>query len=66
MKSRLIGPNGEKRHYDTITFQHGYQPNSDRVVTEFKGFYTGAGVKHWGAEPGITYYVIKIGKILEK
>lgn len=62
MKARLYGPNGKKRRYDTITFQHGYQPNSTRVELKYEGFSIGTGKPEWGAEPGTEYFVIKLGE----
>lgn len=47
-----------------IIFRNGYRYNSPAVRCRCT-ITIGPGIKEWGAEPGIDYYVLKILKILE-
>lgn len=57
---RLLG-----KDYDTIIFRNGYSTNAPIIICEYKGLEVGDGNIDWGAEYGETYYVIKLGKILD-
>ena len=73
---REVKPYWEKRlygHYndfdellsfDIVEFRHGYKSDAPRIKVEFDKLIEGTGRPEWGAEPGKTYFVIKLGKIL--
>lgn len=47
-----------------VVFRNGYKYNSPAIRCRC-AVTLGPGIKEWGAEPGIDYYVLKILKILE-
>ena len=59
---RLNWPSG---YYDTVTFSNGYAADRPQVVVEFKSIHVAEGVQRWGAVPGVAYYVIRLGKVIE-
>jgi len=61
IESRLIG-----KHYDVIEFKNGYGKNVPTILVEFKGWLYGEGVTKWGAVEGQEYYVILLGRVLQK
>lgn len=50
--------------YDTVTFKNGYASNAPEMVIEINGYKVDEGNVDWGAEPGVKYFVIPLGKIL--
>lgn len=63
--SRLT-KNGEIRHYDILELINGYQKNASRAFFEIDEIKKDIGNLLWGAVEGETYFVISIGKLLEK
>lgn len=57
--------NWDKLQFKTITFKNGYGSDKPQFVIEFKGVKIAKGKTHWGAEPHETYFVFKLGDILE-
>lgn len=54
----------EKIDNKKIIFRNGYSSSSPSFVAECN-IELGQGKEEWGAEPGTTYYILKIIKILE-
>ncbi len=52
------------KQFETITFSNGMTPPVPRFVIELKDFEIREGKQEWGAEPGIKYFVLELGKIL--
>lgn len=50
--------------FDLVEFRHGYAKDAPIVLMECDGLTTGQGMRSWGAEPDVEYYIIKLGKIL--
>jgi len=63
---KLTIPNGYYKKFDTVTFTNGYAKNARRMVLEFKGIEIKEGNPAWGAEPGVKYFAIQLGKIISK
>lgn len=45
-------------------FYHGYKPDRPHMDFEIKAIWTGIGHPKWGAESGVPYYIIELGKRL--
>lgn len=56
---------GEFKKFKTVTFQHGYAKNADRMQFEFAGIEVAKGNTDWGAEEGVYYFVIHLGKRID-
>jgi hypothetical protein len=54
------------KYFDTITFSNGYAKNRDQFSVELKGIEIREGKAEWGAKEGVKYFVLKLGKILDK
>lgn len=54
-----------QKHYDLVEFRNGYQPQSQKITLEYKGFRHGTGKQEWGATPNKNYLVILLGDITE-
>ena len=52
------------RIYKTVTFRHGYGKRSRRMTFEVLGIQVKEGKPEWGAEPGVKYFTISLGKKL--
>lgn len=52
--------------FDTITFSNGYAKHRPQFEIEFHSIVIREGNPEWGAEKGTKYFVIKLGKILNK
>lgn len=52
------------KHFDIVRFKNGYGKNARTMDVEWKGVSIGEGRKRWGAEIGIKYYCIRLGKII--
>ena len=55
--------------FDYIILKNGYGKNSPTIKVKCKGILQSVGKhlrKKWGAESGKLYYVIKLGKIIER
>lgn len=52
-------------HFDTITFSNGYSKNRPQFVIELKGIEIREGNPKWGAEPGVRYFVLKLGGVIK-
>ena len=53
------------KNFDTITFSNGMTPPVPRFEVEFKGFEIREGKPEWGAEKGVKYFVLKVGKVIK-
>lgn len=54
-----------KYNYSHIEFRNGYGKNVPSIKIELKDIVVGNGEGKWGALPYMTYYVIKLGKIIK-
>ena len=54
------------KHFDTITFSHGYAKNRRQFVVKLKEIEIDKGRHQWGAEYGKYYFVFKLGEIISK
>lgn len=52
------------KDFDCIRFRNGYGKNAPTFDIELKGVEYGTGKPEWGAENGVHYYVLSLGKIL--
>ncbi|MCW3110536.1 MAG: hypothetical protein JWQ09_5042 [Segetibacter sp.] len=52
------------KKFDIITFKNGYQKDARTMSFECEGITECEGIKEWGAESGVNYFKIKIGKRL--
>ena len=52
------------RKFDTLHLTAGYGDHRPQLWAEIESITIGMGNPAWGAEPGVDYFVIKIGKIL--
>lgn len=59
-----VNHNGQPKEYDIIRFKNGYGKNVPEMDIEWKGCWKGEGDPMYGAEIGVEYYVIWLGKIL--
>lgn len=48
--------------YDLVTFRNGYSKDAPVITVECKGIEVREGNPEWGAESGVKYFVIKLGK----
>lgn len=66
---REIKPYWNKRlshkKYDAVLFKNGYG-NVPLVLIELKEILTGYGILEWGAPPGETVYILKLGIIIKR
>ena len=65
LKNKKITSTNEFRHYDFVRFHRG-QGGKTNMLVECCGIQIGQGKPEWGAVPGETYFIIKLGKILQK
>ena len=56
--------NGEWKNYDAVMFHEGYRREHRTMLVKFLDIGFGVGRGGWGAEEGIMYIVIKLGKVL--
>lgn len=49
--------------FDCVKFTNGYGKNAPSFTVELDGIEIRNGKKEWGAECGVKYFVIKLGKI---
>jgi hypothetical protein len=49
------------KHFDQVTFKNGYSKNAPTISFKVKDIVIWAGRYEWGAEPGVKYFVIKLG-----
>lgn len=54
------------KHFDAIKFTNGYGKDKPNFTIECRDIEIREGKKEWGAEAGVKYFVIKLGKILNK
>jgi len=64
--NRLTKKNLDPKHFDTITFSHGYANNRRQFVIELKEIEIDKGRPEWGAKSGEYYFVLKLGDIISK
>jgi hypothetical protein len=50
--------------YDVVEFVNGYGPQAPKIIVEYLGWGTGVGRSDWGATPGESTIIIRLGKIL--
>lgn len=60
----LLENSASFNNYDTITFKNGYAAYAPEMVVELKGIEIKEGNPEWGAEAGVKYFVLSLGKIL--
>ena len=58
---RLIG-----REYDSVVFRNGYASNAPQFTIELKNITPSTGKPEWGAEEGKVYFVLSLGKIINR
>lgn len=51
--------------FDVVQFKNGYSSDAPTMTVEIENIDIEYGKEKWGAEQGKTYFVIKLGKILE-
>ena len=54
-----------KKGYDTITFSNGYAKDRPQFIIELIDIQENEGREEWGAITGVTYYVLRLGRILK-
>lgn len=54
----------KKYHY--ICFRNGYTSNAPQFTIELKNITPSTGKPEWGAEEGKTYFVLYLGKIINR
>ena len=54
----------ERKSYDTITFSNGYSKNRRQFVIKYHQLRVGKGKHEWGADYGIDYFKLYLGKII--
>jgi hypothetical protein len=59
---RQYGTGVFKNLYDAVQFKNGYRKDSPVMLFKLDIITWGAGVPAWGAEPGVKYFVIKLGE----
>ncbi len=47
-----------------IRFSNGYAKDRDQMDVKLKSVRQGEGTPEWGAEPGVVYYVLKLGDVI--
>lgn len=52
--------------FDEVEFTNGYGDHRPKITFECKEITTGEGNPEWGAEEGVTYFVIKVGKEISR
>lgn len=50
--------------FDVVKFTNGYGKNAPNFMVELDGIEIKKGNEKWGAEKGVRYFVIKLGKII--
>ena len=50
-------------NFDSITFSNGYSKDRDQFEIELLGIEIKEGNPEWGAEKGVKYFVLKLGKL---
>lgn len=58
------GCKGSPIAFDTVRFKNGYAKKAPIIELEWHGTKVDTGLKVWGAEPYILYFVIVLGKII--
>lgn len=53
------------RHFDTVTFQLGYQKHAPRMTFKIKEIVISQGEVSWGAENSKDYFVIRLADRIE-
>jgi hypothetical protein len=54
------------KKFDFIQFTNGYNPKSPKIIVECKGIEIGCGKTEWGAIENENYFIIKLGKVIDK
>ena len=54
------------KNFKSIVFTNGYGGHRPSFEIEIDCMGIGKGFKDWGAEQGVEYFVLKLGKVLEK
>jgi len=52
--------------FDVVEFKNGYAKDAPTMTVKIRGIDIEYGKEEWGAEHGKTYFVIKLGEILER
>lgn len=53
------------KKFDVIEFKNGYGKNAPTMTVKLDGIKIGLGIMSWGAYPGVEFFVIKLGEIIE-
>lgn len=53
------------KDFKSVIFSNGMTPPVPRFEIQFLGFEIREGKKEWGAESGVKYFVLNLGKIIE-
>lgn len=64
-KNRMVIPKGYYKQFDFIEFSNGYSPSQPKMVIKCQGIEIKQGIKEWGAEEGVEYFVLKLGEITD-
>jgi len=64
LTERIQKYNMHCKYFDEICFSNGYRKNRRQMFIKYEGIRIGYGRKEWGAEGGVLYYIIGLGKIL--
>lgn len=54
------------RKFEKVEFRNGYDSTSPTITMECKDIKLGKGKPEWGAKPDQTYFVIKLGRELDR
>ncbi|KHE67781.1 hypothetical protein HMPREF9074_09500 [Capnocytophaga sp. oral taxon 329 str. F0087] len=57
---------GFGKEYDTVVFRNGYARDAPSLTIELKSIRFGTGNPEWGAEANKKYFVLYLGKIINK
>lgn len=52
------------KHFDTITFKNGYAKNAPELTIKLLHISVDYGLKEWGADRGVKYFVLLLGEII--
>ena len=55
-----------REDFTHVEFKNGYQKDAPTMLMELVGIKVGQGVEKWGAEKGVNYFCIFLGRIVEK
>jgi hypothetical protein len=59
---RQLNASFELKDFDIVRFKNGYAKDAPVMDIECLGIELKEGQKDWGAEPGVKYFTIRLGK----